>query len=189
MVGFSDDYVKISKQRLLGLRSKAKIAGQSIVAILFALGSPRKPSTSGASLLPHRRSFLRDIEWLQLPLILVIIWVMLLIAAASNGVNLTDGLDGLASGACVMIFGAHTPVNIWQYNQSCAYTASAGPKCYEVRDPYDLAVVATVPAGACFGFPWWNAEPAKIFMGDTGRCLLAARLLEWRSLLEPSCFW
>jgi phospho-N-acetylmuramoyl-pentapeptide-transferase len=64
--------------------------------------------------------------------VLVVIWVMLLIAAASNGVNLTDGLDGLAAGACVMIFGAYTLVNIWQYNQSCAYTASAGPKCYEV---------------------------------------------------------
>ena len=101
-------------------------------------------------------------------MVLVIIWVMLLIAAASNGVNLTDGLDGLASGACVMIFGAYTLVNIWQYNQSCAYTASAGPKCYEVRDPYDLAVVAVALAGACFGFLWWNAEPAKIFMGDTG---------------------
>src|SRR6478736_5348381 len=72
---------------------------------------------------------------------------MLLIAAASNGVNLTDGLDGLATGSCVMIFGAYTLVNIWQYNQSCAYTASAGPKCYEVRDPYDLAVVAGALAG------------------------------------------
>ncbi len=101
---------------------------------------------------------------------------MLLIAAASNGVNLTDGLDGLASGACVMIFGAYTLVNIWQYNQSCAYTASAGPKCYEVRDPYDLAVVAIALAGACFGFLWWNAEPAKIFMGDTGSLSLGGAL-------------
>ena len=101
---------------------------------------------------------------------------MLLIAAASNGVNLTDGLDGLASGACVMIFGAYTLVNIWQYNQSCAYTASAGPKCYEVRDPYDLAVVAVALAGACFGFLWWNAEPAKIFMGDTGSLSLGGAL-------------
>ena len=106
----------------------------------------------------------------------MVIWVMLLIAAASNGVNLTDGLDGLASGACVMIFGAYTLVNIWQYNQSCAYTASAGPKCYEVRDPYDLAVVAIALAGACFGFLWWNAEPAKIFMGDTGSLSLGGAL-------------
>jgi phospho-N-acetylmuramoyl-pentapeptide-transferase len=115
-------------------------------------------------------------ELLELHVVLVIIWVMFLIAAASNGVNLTDGLDGLASGACVMIFGAYTLVNIWQYNQSCAYTASAGPKCYEVRDPYDLAVVAIALAGACFGFLWWNAEPAKIFMGDTGSLSLGGAL-------------
>ena len=52
-----------------------------------------------------------------------------------------------------MIFGAFTLVNIWQYNQSCAYTASAGPKCYEVRDPYDLAVVAIALAGALLRLP------------------------------------
>jgi phospho-N-acetylmuramoyl-pentapeptide-transferase len=75
-----------------------------------------------------------------------------------------------------MIFGAFTLVNIWQYNQSCAYTASAGAKCYEVRDPYDLAVVAIALAGACFGFLWWNAEPAKIFMGDTGSLSLGGAL-------------
>ena len=111
-----------------------------------------------------------------MPVLLVVLWVILLIAAASNGVNLTDGLDGLATGACTMIFGAFTLVNIWQYNQSCAYTASAGPKCYEVRDPYDLAVVAIALAGACFGFLWWNAEPAKIFMGDTGSLSLGGAL-------------
>jgi phospho-N-acetylmuramoyl-pentapeptide-transferase len=176
VVGFLDDYIKIKNQRSLGLRSKAKIAGQSIVAILFAVASLHLPDERGITPASPAISFLRDIEWLRLPLILVIIWVMLLIAAASNGVNLTDGLDGLASGACVMIFGAYTLVNIWQYNQSCAYTASAGPKCYEVRDPYDLAVVAVALAGACFGFLWWNAEPAKIFMGDTGSLSLGGAL-------------
>ncbi len=176
VVGFLDDYIKISKQRSLGLRSKAKIAGQSVVAIVFAVASLQFPDERGITPASPAISFLRDIEWLQLPLILVIIWVLLLIAAASNGVNLTDGLDGLACGACVMIFGAYTLVNIWQYNQSCAYTASAGPKCYEVRDPYDLAVVAVALAGACFGFLWWNAEPAKIFMGDTGSLSLGGAL-------------
>jgi len=177
VVGFLDDFIKISKQRSLGLRSKAKIAGQSVVAIIFALLSLQFPDERGVTPASPAISFLRDIEAIpQLPVILVVIWVMLLIAAASNGVNLTDGLDGLASGACVMIFGAYTLVNIWQYNQSCAYTASAGPKCYEVRDPYDLAVVAVALAGACFGFLWWNAEPAKIFMGDTGSLSLGGAL-------------
>jgi phospho-N-acetylmuramoyl-pentapeptide-transferase len=177
VVGFLDDFIKISKQRSLGLRSKAKIAGQSIVAVLFALGSLQFPDERGITPASRFISFLRDIEWLpELPVVLVVIWVILLIAAASNGVNLTDGLDGLAAGACVMIFGAYTLVNIWQFNQSCAYTASAGPKCYEVRDPYDLAVVAIALTGACFGFLWWNAEPAKIFMGDTGSLSLGGAL-------------
>ena len=176
VVGFLDDFIKISKQRSLGLRSKAKIAGQSIVAVIFALGSLQFPDERGITPASPYISFLRDIEWLQLPVVLVVVWVMLLTAAASNGVNLTDGLDGLAAGACVMIFGAYTLVNIWQFNQSCAYTASAGPKCYEVRDPYDLAVVAVALAGACFGFLWWNAEPAKIFMGDTGSLSLGGAL-------------
>jgi len=177
VVGFLDDFIKISKQRSLGLRSKAKIAGQSLVAVTFALLSLQFPDERWITPASPAVSFLRDIEWLdELPIILVVLWVLLLIAAASNGVNLTDGLDGLASGACVMIFGAYTLVNIWQYNQSCAYTASAGPKCYEVRDPYDLAVVAIALAGACFGFLWWNAEPAKIFMGDTGSLSLGGAL-------------
>ncbi|HYP45739.1 MAG TPA: phospho-N-acetylmuramoyl-pentapeptide-transferase [Propionibacteriaceae bacterium] len=176
LVGFLDDYIKIRLQRSLGLRSKAKIAGQSLVAIVFALLALQFPDERGVTPASAHISFLRDIEWLELPLVLVVLWVILLIAAASNGVNLTDGLDGLASGACVMIFGAYTLVNIWQYNQSCAYTASAGPKCYEVRDPYDLAVVAIALAGACFGFLWWNAEPAKIFMGDTGSLSLGGAL-------------
>ncbi len=176
-VGFLDDFIKIRKQRSLGLRTKAKIAGQSIVAIAFALLSVRFPDERGVTPASNFISFLRDIPFLELKsVVLVILWVMFLIAAASNGVNLTDGLDGLASGACVMIFGAYTLVNIWQYNQSCAYTASAGPKCYEVRDPYDLAVVAIALAGACFGFLWWNAEPAKIFMGDTGSLSLGGAL-------------
>jgi phospho-N-acetylmuramoyl-pentapeptide-transferase len=177
VVGFLDDFIKISKQRSLGLRSKAKIAGQSLVAVAFAVLSLQFPDERGITPASPAVSFLRDIEWLDnLPILLVVPWVLLLIAAASNGVNLTDGLDGLASGACVMIFGAYTLVNIWQYNQSCAYTASAGPKCYEVRDPYDLAVVAIALAGACFGFLWWNAEPAKIFMGDTGSLSLGGAL-------------
>jgi phospho-N-acetylmuramoyl-pentapeptide-transferase len=176
VVGFLDDFIKISKQRSLGLRSKAKVAGQSVVAATFALLSLQFPDERGITPASPAVSFLRDIDWLTLPIVLVVVWVMLLTAAASNGVNLTDGLDGLASGACVMIFGAYTLVNIWQYNQSCAYTASAGPKCYEVRDPYDLAVVAIALAGACFGFLWWNAEPAKIFMGDTGSLSLGGAL-------------
>ena len=170
-VGFADDYIKISKQRSLGLRSKAKIAGQSLVAIVFALLSLQFPDERGITPASQAISFLRDINGLTLPVVLVVGWVILLIAAASNGVNLTDGLDGLASGACVMIFFAYTLVNIWQYNQSCAYTASAGPKCYEVRDPYDLAVVAVALAGACFGFSVVECRAGQDLHGRHGVAL------------------
>ena len=105
---------------------------------------------------------------------MLVLFIWLLIAGASNAVNLTDGLDGLAAGASVMTFGAYTIVNIWQNNQWCG--RAAGPKCYEVRDPLDLAVVAAAITGACFGFLWWNASPAKIFMGDTGSLALGGAL-------------
>ena len=88
--------------------------------------------------------------------------------------NLTDGLDGLATGACVMVFAAYVLIGIWQSNQNCQVDASL--KCYEVRDPLDLAVVAAAVMGACFGFLWWNASPAKIFMGDTGSLALGGAL-------------
>jgi phospho-N-acetylmuramoyl-pentapeptide-transferase len=73
-----------------------------------------------------------------------------------------------------MVFGAYMLVNIWQNNQSCATHASA--RCYEVRDPLDLAVVAAAITGACFGFLWWNAHPAQIIMGDTGALSLGGAL-------------
>jgi phospho-N-acetylmuramoyl-pentapeptide-transferase len=91
-------------------------------------------------------------------------------------VNLTDGLDGLATGASVMVFGAYVLIGIWQSNQSCQLASAAGPQCYEVRDPRDLAVVAACLVGSCFGFLWWNASPAKIFMGDTGSLALGGAL-------------
>ena len=102
------------------------------------------------------------------------IWVLLLVAGASNGVNLTDGLDGLAIGAAMMVFGAYVFINIWQSGQNCS--VNPGAKCYEVRDPLDLAVVAAALTGACFGFLWWNASPAKIFMGDTGSLSLGGAM-------------
>ena len=175
-VGFLDDYIKIARQRSLGLRSRAKFIGQTLVALVFgwlAL-SPWLEDYRGQSPAGHSISFTRDsLSWV-LPTVLLVLFIWLLIAGTSNAVNLTDGLDGLAAGASVMTFGAYTIVNIWQNNQWCG--RSAGPKCYEVRDPLDLAVVAAAITGACFGFLWWNASPAKIFMGDTGSLALGGAL-------------
>jgi phospho-N-acetylmuramoyl-pentapeptide-transferase len=93
-----------------------------------------------------------------------------MIAGWSNAVNLTDGQDGLAAGASVMAFAAYVVIGVWQYGQNCG--SSPGKGCYQVRDPLDLAIVAASLMGACFGFLWWNAAPAKIIMGDTGSLAL-----------------
>nr|WP_202885572.1 phospho-N-acetylmuramoyl-pentapeptide-transferase [Kribbella sandramycini] len=173
-VGFLDDFIKIFRQRSLGLRSKAKLAGQTLVAVIFAVLALQFPDQRGQRPASPFISFIRDISWLELLPVLVVIWILLLIAGMSNGVNLADGLDGLATGASMMVFGAYTLICIWQFNQSCATTPEA--RCYEVRDPHDLAVVAAALTGALFGFLWWNASPAKIFMGDTGSLSLGGAL-------------
>ncbi len=105
---------------------------------------------------------------------LFVLWANFLITAWSNAVNLTDGLDGLATGVSMLSFGAYTIITIWQSNQSCQALLDPGAGCYEVRDPRDLAIVAAAIVGACFGFLWWNASPAQIFMGDTGSLALGA---------------
>jgi phospho-N-acetylmuramoyl-pentapeptide-transferase len=173
-VGFLDDYIKIAKQRSLGLRSRAKMAGQVLVAVVFGVLALQFPDERGQSPASRFLSFTRDWDRWELPAVVVVLLILLMIAATSNAVNLTDGLDGLAAGTCTMVFAAYTVMNIWQNNQSCELTP--GPTCYEVRDPLDLAVVSAALAGACFGFLWWNASPAKIFMGDTGSLALGGAL-------------
>jgi phospho-N-acetylmuramoyl-pentapeptide-transferase len=174
LVGFLDDYIKISSQRSLGLRSKAKIAGQTLVAVIFGYLSLHFPDSRGNTPASAAISFVRVIDW-KLPTILVLVWVLIVVAGTSNAVNLTDGLDGLATGSSTMVFGAYTLVGIWQNNQFCQITP--GPQCYnEIRDPLDLAVVTAALTGACFGFLWWNAAPAQIIMGDTGSLSLGGAM-------------
>jgi phospho-N-acetylmuramoyl-pentapeptide-transferase len=173
-VGFLDDYIKIAMQRSLGLRSKAKMAGQVTVAVIFAALALTRPDDRGQTPASRHLSFIRDFDTITLPAIIVVVLILVMISGASNAVNLTDGLDGLATGASTMVFGAYTLVNIWQNNQWCALTQ--GNKCYDVRDPLDLAAIAAALTGACFGFLWWNASPAKIFMGDTGSLSLGGVL-------------
>ncbi len=173
-IGFLDDFIKIRKQRNLGLRSKAKFIGQVVIGLAFAIAAIRLEDDTGITVITNSISFTRDIPGTALPAFAIVIWVLLMVAGASNGVNLTDGLDGLATGASVMVFGAFVFINIWQSNQNCSFYP--GPKCYEVRDPLDLAVVASALTGACFGFLWWNASPAKIFMGDTGSLSLGGAM-------------
>lgn len=175
LVGFADDWIKISKQRSLGLTPLQKLVGQSAVAIIFGVLALRFPNEYGVTPASPAISLLRDIPWLTLPFVVALVWFLLLVLGTSNAVNLTDGLDGLAAGASTMVFAAYAIITMWQFNQSCS-TPGPSAHCYAVRDPYDLAVVAVALAGACFGFLWWNAKPAKIFMGDSGSLSLGGAL-------------
>jgi phospho-N-acetylmuramoyl-pentapeptide-transferase len=180
VVGFLDDYIKISKQRSLGLRTKEKLAGQTVVAVIFAFLALQFPNSRFRTAAVPFVSFVRDTNvnfafaGTGLGVILFVLWANLMIAGTSNGVNLTDGLDGLATGTSVMVFGSYVLIAIWQFNQNCQF--NPGVNCYEVRDPHDLAVVAAALMGSCFGFLWWNASPAKIFMGDTGSLALGGAM-------------
>jgi phospho-N-acetylmuramoyl-pentapeptide-transferase len=179
LVGFLDDFIKIYRARNLGLRSRAKMAGQTFIALVFAgvAISPWLEDSHGMRPASLHISVLRDWEAWTIPAVLVMVLIWFIITGTSNAVNLTDGLDGLAAGASVMVFGAYTLINIFQSNQTCFQdpVPTLG-QCYQVRDPLDLAIVASAITGACFGFLWWNASPAKIFMGDTGSLALGGGL-------------
>jgi phospho-N-acetylmuramoyl-pentapeptide-transferase len=127
-----------------------------------------------------------DVTWLNLfafgvPLgiALFIIWVNVIAVSASNGVNVADGLDGLASGSAIFAISAYIFIGFWQANQSCFNKLNENidrATCYDVRDPIDLAVIAAAICGALIGFLWWNTSPAQIFMGDTGSLGLGGAL-------------
>ncbi|MET8752220.1 phospho-N-acetylmuramoyl-pentapeptide-transferase [Streptomyces sp. NPDC004667] len=173
LVGFIDDYIKIAKGRSLGLRARAKLIGQLLVGLTFTVLALQFGDAQGLTPASTHISFVRDFGWSLGP-VLFLAWGYLVISGTSNGVNLTDGLDGLAAGATAMVLGAYVFIGIWQYDHACATDAVAG--CYEVRDPLDLAVVAAALLGSCFGFLWWNTLPAKVFMGDTGAFALGGAL-------------
>jgi phospho-N-acetylmuramoyl-pentapeptide-transferase len=164
-VGVADDYLKIFRRRATGLRARTKLIGQAVVALTFAIMALQFPNAVGETPATTAISFIRDTP-LVLPAALYVLWVWFLVTATTNGVNLTDGLDGLATGAATMTFAAYVLIGVWQYGQSCFFTP--GGSCYPTASPLDLAVVAAAAAGACFAFLWYNAAPARIFMGDTG---------------------
>lgn len=178
LIGFLDDFMKIRHRQSLGLTPWAKIVGQGLVGIIFAVlalsfrdANNRNPASTHISLVRDTGIDLAFGGWI-LGVILFVVWANFLITAWSNAVNLTDGLDGLAAGASMAAFGAYLIVTIWQMNQACHGVLTDTPGCYDVRDPRDLAVVCAAIVGACLGFLWWNTSPAQIFMGDTGSLAL-----------------
>ena len=187
IVGFIDDFIKTRKQRSLGLGGWAKICGQVVFGSVFALIALNFPDENGLTPASSMVSAIRDIEQLDFMalgvvagVILFIVWVVLIIVGSSNGVNVADGLDGLATGASILAVASYIFIGFWQFNQNCFGSRTAGldlaHKCYEVRDPLDLAVVAAAISGALIGFLWWNTSPARIFMGDTGSLAIGGAL-------------
>jgi phospho-N-acetylmuramoyl-pentapeptide-transferase len=182
LVGFIDDFIKTQKQRSLGLGGWAKIAGQGLVALAFAAFAFGYPNAQGVTPASTKISVVRDTGFDLMMFgtvvgsVLVVIWIFLLISATSNGVNIADGLDGLAIGASIMAIGAYAVIGFWQFNQLCGTAVENLSRCYEVRDPLDLAVIAAAITGAGIGFLWWNTSPAQIIMGDTGAMGLGGAL-------------
>ncbi|AEA25003.1 phospho-N-acetylmuramoyl-pentapeptide-transferase [Pseudonocardia benzenivorans] len=174
LVGFLDDFIKIRRHRNLGLNKTSKLVGQLLTAVVFAILALRFANARNLTPASDQLSFVREIAVLSFGSIGFVIFCYLVVSAWSNAVNLTDGLDGLAAGTSAMVLGTYTIIGFWQFRNSCALTAAAG--CYEVRDPLDVAVVAAAAMGACIGFLWWNAAPARIFMGDTGSLALGGLL-------------
>ena len=187
LVGFLDDFLKTRKQRSLGLGGWAKVLGQIVVGTIFALVAISRLSLDENHLTPASTyiSAVREIPWLNLyafgpvvGILLFVIWVNVMTVSASNGVNVADGLDGLATGASIFAVSAYLFIGFWQNNQSCfSIRAQAVQyKCYDARDPIDIAVVAAAIVGSLVGFLWWNTAPAQIFMGDTGSLGLGGAL-------------
>lgn len=169
-VGFLDDLIKIRQARNLGLNKTAKTLGQIAAAVLFGILVLQFRNADGLTPASPQLSYVREIATVALPPVLFVLFVVVVVNAWGNAVNFTDGLDGLAAGSMAMVSAAYVLITFWQFRNACATAPGLG--CYNVRDPLDLAVIAAATAGACIGFLWWNAAPAKIFMGDTGSLAL-----------------
>ena len=169
-VGFLDDFLKVRKRNSDGLSAKGKLLGQLIVGSAFGIAALYVKSTNGQTVVSEHISFIRDISWLDVGKVGSVIVFVFVIMAMSNGVNLTDGLDGLATGASILVLAAYSLIGFWQYRHWCGDDAYrvANDYCYQVRDPLEIAMIAAAAAAACVGFLWWNTSPARIFMGDTG---------------------
>jgi phospho-N-acetylmuramoyl-pentapeptide-transferase len=154
VVGFVDDWLGVRRGRNLGLNKRAKSSSQLVVAVGFALLGLHWVQAS------THLSFARDLD-LQLGGTVWVIWATLVIVGASNAVNLTDGLDGLAAGSAAMVFAAFMIIAFWQFRHEPVYGIAP-------EQALDAAIVAAAMMGGCAGFLWWNASPARIFMGDTG---------------------
>ena len=175
VLGFTDDYAKVTKQTTDGVSGKVRLLMEAAIAlaavalmVVFGTNPPETPNLSTSVAFPIFKELLLPMGWFYLA------FGAFIIVGAANAVNFTDGLDGLAAGSMAMVLGSYVLISFWQFRYACETKQVAG--CYDVRDPLDLALIAVAAGGACLGFLWWNAAPAKIFMGDTGSLMLGGLL-------------
>lgn len=175
-LGFVDDFAKVRKRQSEGLTVRGKFIGQVLIATAFAVLVVCMPQDGG------RGAVQAGITWIENPVlsfeslprvlgvVLYVLWVNFLLAAWTNAFNLTDGLDGLCTGNSMIAFAAYAFIAFWETNHLAGHAADGF--LYQVSDPFDLAVIAGCAFAACFGFLWYNSNPATIFMGDTGSLAL-----------------
>ncbi|HEX6870921.1 MAG TPA: phospho-N-acetylmuramoyl-pentapeptide-transferase [Micromonosporaceae bacterium] len=174
VVGFMDDFLKVRKRNSLGLSMRKKLVSQLVIGAFFgylALWFPSAPPER-ETVADQTVSFVKDLPWLDITKYGALVLFIFVVMAMSNAINLTDGLDGLATGTSVMVMAAYGLIAFWQYRHWDNDPNYRGLYTYEVRDPLEIAIIAGAAAAACVGFLWWNASPAKIFMGDTGALAL-----------------
>lgn len=176
LLGFIDDFAKVRKKQNEGLSVAGKFTGQFLLATLYAVLALVIPTKSGFPSAQPGMSFIEqpfvsfEFAGRVVAIVLFVIWVNFLMAAWTNAVNLTDGLDGLASGSSMIAFAGYAVIAFWE----SYHLKGAGHEgyAYAVSDPLDLTIIAVAAAVACFGFLWYNTNPASIFMGDTGSLAL-----------------
>lgn len=175
-IGFADDWIKVRRKRSLGLNKTAKSGGQLLVAAVFV--SIAELKTDLAPAIGFTR--IANPGW-KIPAALFMVLAVVFVYGFSNAVNLTDGMDGLAAGTAVYSFGAYTLMCFWMFRN---------PTVYKIDQALDLAVIASAMVGSCLGFWWWNAAPARIFMGDVGSLAIgsafgAIAVMTYTPLLLP----
>jgi phospho-N-acetylmuramoyl-pentapeptide-transferase len=162
-MGLLDDVIKVTKRQNRGIFWKQK--NYVTMVMSFGLAWALVAATGISETISVTRA---DGLGFEVPTFVWIVWAGLIIWATTNAVNVTDGLDGLAGGSALMGFGAFTIIAYWSFRNPEFYGATV--------NPLDMGVLAAAFAGACLGFLWWNAAPARIFMGDVGALAIGACL-------------
>jgi phospho-N-acetylmuramoyl-pentapeptide-transferase len=158
-IGFLDDFIKVTHKRSLGLNGRWKLLGLALITAVVAWVAYHRDFSTDLYL----PGFSIPLSWAWYP------FLFLIIAGAANGVNLTDGIDGLAAGTGIIAIFTFTAMTV------IAFIRSGAPGHREVR-LLDLSIVGAALIGGLIGFLWYNAFPAEIFMGDTGSMAIGGAL-------------